>query len=211
MRSLLIAPPREEQLAAALLSGADATHRQSRSGRAGQKDLGADPGGGGFLKETRGARRRATTLIVRVNPLAFDSGETVADLDSIAMALTRPTRFLLPPRAWGPRASSGYPAKLAVREAEFALDDGSTRIIALADAARSLFGMGSYRGSSARLSAIAWSVEELRNDIGSRNGPRPIRRFCRPLSPGARLGASSPRLPQARRGDRHGLRGHPHQ
>ena len=58
-------------------------------------------------------------------------------------------------------------AKLAVREADFAVPDGSTRIIAVADTAQSLCGMGSYRGSSARLCAIAWSAESLRADIGA--------------------------------------------
>ena len=58
-------------------------------------------------------------------------------------------------------------AKLAVREAEFALPDGATGIIAVADKAQSLFGMASYRGSSARLMGIAWSAESLRADIGA--------------------------------------------
>jgi citrate lyase subunit beta / citryl-CoA lyase len=58
-------------------------------------------------------------------------------------------------------------AKLAVREAEFALPDGGTRIIAVADTAQSLFNMGSYRASSARLTGVAWSAESLRADIGA--------------------------------------------
>ncbi len=78
----------------------------------------------------------------------------------------RPTRFYCP-GALGRASVQQLSAKLAVREAEFALPDGSTRIIALADAARSLFGMGSYRGSSVRLIGLAWSAEELRNDIGA--------------------------------------------
>jgi citrate lyase subunit beta/citryl-CoA lyase len=42
-----------------------------------------------------------------------------------------------------------------------------TRIIAVADQAQSLFGMGSYRGSSPRVMGIAWSAEALRADIGA--------------------------------------------
>jgi citrate lyase subunit beta/citryl-CoA lyase len=58
-------------------------------------------------------------------------------------------------------------AKLAVREADLSLADGGTKIIAVADTARALFGMGSYRGSSARLTGIAWSADSLRADIGA--------------------------------------------
>jgi citrate lyase subunit beta/citryl-CoA lyase len=45
--------------------------------------------------------------------------------------------------------------------------DGATRIITVADKAQSLFNMGSYRGSSARLLGMAWSAEALRADIGA--------------------------------------------
>src|SRR6202012_234895 len=58
-------------------------------------------------------------------------------------------------------------AKLAVREAGLALADGLTRIIAVADTAQSLFYLGSYRSSSARLVGVAWSAESIRADIGA--------------------------------------------
>ena len=173
MRSLLIAPAVEKRLAAALLSGADAVivdlAQAAPAERTAARTLAAR-----FLKETR-ARAADPTLIVRVNPL--DSGETDSDLD--AVMAHAPDAILLP-RSLGAASVQQLSAKLAVREAEFALDDGSTRIIALADAARSLFGMGSYRGSSARLSAIAWSAEELRNDIGAETDRDPSGAYAGP-------------------------------
>ena len=172
MRSLLIAAAEEERLAAALLSGADAVVvdlAQSPAGRTAARIQAAR-----FLKETRG-RAGGPRLIVRVNPL--NSGETDADLD--AVMAHAPDAILLP-GSLGAASVHQLSAKLAVREAEFALDDGSTRIIALADAARSLFGMGSYRGSSVRLVGLAWSAEELRNDLGAETDRDPSGAYAGP-------------------------------
>jgi citrate lyase subunit beta/citryl-CoA lyase len=106
--------------------------------------------------------RGAPALIVRVN--ALDSGETDFDLD--AVMAHAPDAILLP-KSLGAGSIQQLSAKLGVREADFAFPDGSTRIIAIADTARSLFGMGSYRGSSGRLMGIAWSAESLRLDTGA--------------------------------------------
>lgn len=173
MRSLLIAPAQEKRLAAALLSAADAVIIDLAQVAAAERAA-ARTQAARFLKETRG-RAGAPRLIVRVNPL--DSGETDADLD--AVIAHAPDAILLP---WSLGAASvqQLSAKLAVREAEFALAGGSTRIVALADAARSLFGMGSYRGASARLSAIAWSAASLRNDIGAETERGPSGAYAGP-------------------------------
>ena len=84
------------------------------------------------------------------------SGETDADLDAVMAGA--PDAILLP-GSLGAASVQQLSAKLAVREADFGLADGATRIIAVADTAQSLFDMGSYRGSSARLIGIAWSAE----------------------------------------------------
>ena len=161
MRSLLIAPADEKRLAEALKSGADAVivdlARATPAERVAARAVAAE-----FLKETRGRGRAGPALIVRTH--ALDSGETDSDLD--AVMAHAPDAILLP-RSLGAASVQQLSAKLAVREAEFALPDGRTRIIAVADTARSLFGMGSYRGSSARLTGIAWSAESLRADIGA--------------------------------------------
>jgi citrate lyase subunit beta/citryl-CoA lyase len=160
MRSLLIAPAEEKRLAEAFKSGADAVI-VDLSGVAAAERAVARAGAARFLKETRvcggGAR-----LIVGVNPL--DSGETDSDLD--ALMADAPAAILLR-GSFGAESVQQLSAKLAVREADFAIPDGSTRIIAVADTARSLFSMGSYRGSSPRLIAVAWSEDSLRADIAA--------------------------------------------
>jgi citrate lyase subunit beta / citryl-CoA lyase len=173
MRSLLIARADEQSLAAALKSGADAVIAdlvgQAPADRAGAREAAAR-----FLEGTRaggdGPRR-----IVRPHPL--DSGEADADLDAVMAAA--PDAILMP-GSCGAASVQQLSAKLAVREADFGLADGSTRIIAVADTARSLFDMGSYRGSSARLAAIAWSARLLRADIGAQTHRDPSGDYAGP-------------------------------
>ena len=160
MRSLLIAPADEQRLAEARESGADAIILDLA--RARPADIvTARAAAARFLKE-RQTQRGGPVLIVRAN--ALDSGETDSDLD--AVMAHAPDAILLP-GSLGAMSVQQLSAKLAVREAEFALPDGGTRIIAVADTARSLFGMATYRGSSARLIGVAWSAASLRADIGA--------------------------------------------
>jgi citrate lyase subunit beta / citryl-CoA lyase len=160
MRSLLIAPADEQRLAEALKSGADAVI-VDLAGAASTDRARALAAAALFLKEAHG-RQGGPALIVRIH--ALDSGEVDADLDAVmAGALDA----ILLPKSLGAASVQQLSAKLAVREAKFALADGATRIIAVADTAQSLFSMGSYRGSSARLSGVAWSVEALRAEIGA--------------------------------------------
>jgi citrate lyase subunit beta/citryl-CoA lyase len=160
MRSLLIAPADEQRLAEALNSGADAIivdlAQPAPAERAAARAAAAR-----FLEEARG-RLGGPMLILRANSL--DSGETDADLDAVMPSA--PDAILLPGSLGAPSVQQ-LSAKLAVREAEFDLPDGETRIIAVADTAQSLFHMGTYRGSSGRLIAVAWSAESLRADIGA--------------------------------------------
>jgi citrate lyase subunit beta/citryl-CoA lyase len=160
MRSLLIAPADEQRLAEALQSGADAVvvdlPQATPATRAGARAAAAL-----FLKEARG-KRGGPASIVRIH--ALDSGEVDADLDAVMAAA--PDAILLP-KSLGAPSVQQLSAKLAVREAKLSLADGVTRIIAVADTAQSLFSMGSYRGSSARLLGIAWSAESLGVDIGA--------------------------------------------
>jgi citrate lyase subunit beta/citryl-CoA lyase len=160
MRSLLIAPADEQRLAEALKSGADAVivdlAQAEPTTRAGARAAATH-----FLKEARG-KRGGPALIVRIH--ALDSGEVDSDLDAIMAGA--PDAILLP-GSLGAASVQQLSAKLAVREAKFALADGATRIIAVADTAQALFGMGSYRGSSARLVGVAWSAAALRADIGA--------------------------------------------
>jgi citrate lyase subunit beta / citryl-CoA lyase len=166
MRSLFIAPADEKRLAEALESGADAVIVDLARAAPADK-VAARAVAAGFIKETRGRGGRPA-LIVRTH--ALDSGETDSDLD--AVMAHAPDGILLQ-GSLGAASVQQLSTKLAVREADLSLADGGTRIIAVADTAQSLFGMASYRGSSARLTGIAWSAESLRADIGAetdRNG-----------------------------------------
>ena len=106
------------------------------------------------------ARRR---IFVRIN--ALDSGLADADLDAVMQA--GPEAILLPKCASG-RDVQQLGAKLAVREAENALPDGATCILALAtETAASLFNLGTYAGASRRLRGLTWGAEDLSADVGS--------------------------------------------
>jgi citrate lyase subunit beta/citryl-CoA lyase len=160
MRSLLIAPADEQRLAEALNSGADAIIVDLAQAAPAERAA-ARAAAARFLKEARG-RLGGPVLILRAN--ALDSGETDADLDAVMPSA--PDAILLPGSLGAPSVQQ-LSAKLAAREAEFDLPDGETTIIAVADTAQSLFDMGTYRGSSGRLIAVAWSAESLRADIGA--------------------------------------------
>jgi citrate lyase subunit beta/citryl-CoA lyase len=160
MRSLLIAPADEQRLAEAHQSGADAVI-VDLAGAEPTERAGARVAAALFLKEARG-KRGGPALIVRTH--ALDSGEVDSDLDAVMAGA--PDAILLPD-GLGAASVQQLSAKLAVREAKLSLADGATRIIAVADTAQSLFSMGSYRGSSARLLGIAWSAQALRTDIGA--------------------------------------------
>lgn len=105
----------------------------------------------------------AKKLIVRVN--ALDTGLTDGDLDGVMAGA--PAAILLPKCRSGADVAH-LAAKLAVREAEHALPDGGTLIIALAtETAGALFNMGSYAGCNHRLSAVTWGAEDLAADLGA--------------------------------------------
>jgi citrate lyase subunit beta / citryl-CoA lyase len=166
MRSLIIAPADEKRLAEALASGADAVVVDLASAPPGDRAA-ARARAARFLKEAR-AGTGGPGLVVGVN--ALESGETDADLDAVMGSA--PDAVLLP-RSFGAASVQQLSAKLAVREAEFAAPDGVTRIIAVVDAARGVLNMASYRGSSARLSGVAWSAASLSADIGAETGRDP--------------------------------------
>jgi citrate lyase subunit beta/citryl-CoA lyase len=160
MRSLILAPVDEKRLAETLASGADALIVDLTLAAPGDSAA-ARSAAAGFIKEAR-ARGGGPALVVGVNRL--DSGETDADLDAVMRHA--PDAILLP-GSFGAASVQQLSAKLAVREADFAIPDGMTRIIAVADTARGLLNIASYRGSSGRLVGIAWSVTSLRTDIGA--------------------------------------------
>jgi citrate lyase subunit beta / citryl-CoA lyase len=160
MRSLIIAPADEKRLAEARASGAGAVIVDLALAPSEQRTT-ARAAAARFLEEGR-AHPGGPALVVGVN--ALDSGETDADLDAV---MGSPPDAILLPGSLGAASVQQLSAKLAVREADFAVPDGATRIIAMADTARALLSMASYRGSSRRLAGIVWSVASLRADIGA--------------------------------------------
>jgi citrate lyase subunit beta/citryl-CoA lyase len=163
MRSLLFVPgDSDRKLAKALDAGADALILDLEDSVAAANKEAARETTRAFLAEAH-KRSSRPRLVVRVN--ALDSGFADADLDGVMAAA--PDVIMLPKARNGPDVGH-LAAKLAVREAENALPDGATRIIAIAtETAASIFGLGSYAGASRRLDGLAWGAEDLSADIAA--------------------------------------------
>ncbi len=175
MRSALFVPADDEKkLAKALGCGADALIIDLEDSVAAAAKARARRIAAEFVRATaQGPRPR---LFVRVNPL--DSGLTDDDLDAVMPAA--PDGVVLPKSLDGTSVQQ-LGGKLAVREALFGLADGSTRVIAIAtESARALFGMASYRGSSARLEGLAWGGEDLSADLGAESNRLPDGAYADP-------------------------------
>ena len=115
-----------------------------------------------FVAEHR-AKTDRPRLYVRVNGLT--TGLTDADLDGVIPAA--PDGVVLPKTVGGADAAH-LGAKLAVREAEYGLEDGATRILAIAtENAAGVFALGTFAGASHRLMGIAWGGEDLSADLGA--------------------------------------------
>ena len=163
MRSLLFVPadsPRK--LEKSLAAGADALIVDLEDSVA----LDAKPKARQAARDFITAARKQTDaprLILRVN--ALDTGLTDADLDVVMSAA--PHAIMLPKSRHGADVQH-LGAKLAVREAECGLADGSTGIIAIAtETAGAIFGLGSYAGASRRLQGLTWGAEDLSAALGS--------------------------------------------
>lgn len=162
MRSLLLVPAGDEaKLATALESGADALCIDLRDPR-GADAARARRNAGDLLRAGQAMARRPR-LFVRVGDL--DAAAIDDDLDAI-MPLA--PDGVAPALCRNGEALQHLGAKLAVKEAECGLEDGSTGIFAIAgETAASIFEMGSLAGSSRRLVALAWSASSLRADLGA--------------------------------------------
>lgn len=162
MRSLLFVPGDDpKKLEKGMGSGADALLIDLEDSVSPARKEAARQITAEYLAANRG--KPGPKLYVRVN--ALDTGLTDGDLDAIMRAA--PEGIMLP-KAGGGVDVTHLGAKLAVREAEFDLTDGATRIIAIGtETARSIFGIGTFGGASHRLVGIAWGAEDLAADIGA--------------------------------------------
>jgi citrate lyase subunit beta/citryl-CoA lyase len=163
MRSLLFVPgDNPKKLDKGLRSGADAlivdledSVAPARKGEARRLAL-------AFLEENRSAADRPL-LYVRIN--GFGTPFSEGDLDAVMPAA--PDGIMLPKCRSGSDVML-LDSRLAVREALHGIEDGRTRILALAtETAGSIFGTGTYAGSSARLAGLTWGAEDLSADIGA--------------------------------------------
>lgn len=115
-----------------------------------------------FLAEHQ-VRTDRPRLYVRVNGLT--TGLTDADLDGVMPAV--PDGIVLPKTIGGADVAH-LGAKLAVREAEYGLEDGATRILAIAtENAAGVFALGTFAGASHRLMGLTWGGEDLSADLGA--------------------------------------------
>jgi len=163
MRSLLFVPGDDERkLAKALASGADALIVDLEDSVAAARKPEARRLAASFIREAVGTPARPR-LYVRIN--AHGTGLVGEDLDAVMPAA--PDGIMLPKCQTGDDVAL-LSAKLAVREAENALPDGATAILAIAtETARSLFHMGTYVGVSERLEGLTWGAEDLSADLGA--------------------------------------------
>jgi citrate lyase subunit beta/citryl-CoA lyase len=176
MRSLLFVPADSaKKLDRAMTSGADALIVDLEDSIALDGKTRARHSAAAFLKEAVASAPRPY-LLVRVNGL--QTGLTDADLDTVVPE--KPDAIMLP-KAAGGAAIVHADAKLAVREAMSGLPDGHIKIIALAtETAAALFLAGSYRGASARLSALTWGAEDLSVELGAERNRHAQGRFLDP-------------------------------
>jgi citrate lyase subunit beta / citryl-CoA lyase len=176
MRSLLFVPADSaKKLDKAMTSGADALIIDLEDSIAPEGKARARQSAAAFLKATIAAASRPY-LIVRVNGL--QTGLTDADLD--AVIVEKPDAIMLP-KAEGGASVVHADAKLAVREALGGVPDGHVKIIALAtETAAALFQAGTYRGASARLSALTWGAEDLSAELGAETNRDAQGRFLDP-------------------------------
>jgi len=161
MRSLLFVPAdSDRKLAKAPSSGADVLILDLEDAVAGASKAAARERAAEYI-----AARSAGGIPLHVRVNGISSGNLEADLDAIVPA--RPDAILLP------KAESGsdimlLSAMIAAREAKAGIDDGAIEINAIAtETAGAIFGFGSYKGASRRLTALAWSSEDLTVALGA--------------------------------------------
>ncbi len=163
MRSLLlVSTASEAKFIEALDSGADGLCL-NLADRASAADRGRARKNAGDLLCAAKAKARHPRLYVRVSGL--DTAPIDDDLDAVMPYA--PDGVVLP-KCLNGEALQHLGAKLAVKEAQCGLPDGSTRIVAMAAAtAASIFDMGSFAGASRRLMALSWSADELSAALGA--------------------------------------------
>jgi citrate lyase subunit beta/citryl-CoA lyase len=176
MRSLLFVPAdSERKMEKGFGSGADCLFLDLEDSVAASNKTRAREMARNFLRANREHPERPR-LYVRVN--ALDSGLTEADLDIVMQGAPE---GVVQPKPAGGADLQHMSNKIAVREAENDLPDGSTRVIVITtETAGSLFHMGSYVGASRRLAGLTWGAEDLSADLGAETSRLPDATYTQP-------------------------------
>jgi citrate lyase subunit beta/citryl-CoA lyase len=107
-------------------------------------------------------RKRGRRALARIH--ALTSGLADSDLDA---AMAQAPWGIVLPQACGGRDVQHLGAKLAVREAENALGDGATRILAsAADLPEAIFALATMACATRRLIGLAWDASALAGALG---------------------------------------------
>lgn len=163
MRSYLFVPASDlRKMEKAFGSGADVVILDLEDSVAPEMKERARTNAAEFLANTPPDSRK-TKVCVRVN--SRDSGLLEEDISAVIPGA--PEKIMLP-KSVGGTDIMAVSSTISVAEARAGLPDMSTRIIAVAtETASAVFGLGTYAGSSERLSALTWGAEDLSSDIGS--------------------------------------------
>jgi citrate lyase subunit beta/citryl-CoA lyase len=163
MRSLLFVPgDSERKLEKSLQSGADILIVDLEDSVAPDRKQAAREIAARFI----GERRNDTDagIYVRVNDLSTE----LTDADLAAVISANPEGIMLP-KSGGGADVVHLAVKLRVQEANAGLEDGITKIIAIAtETACGVLAAGTYRDASPRLAGLTWGAEDLSVDIGAR-------------------------------------------
>ena len=107
-------------------------------------------------------RARGRRALARIH--ALTSGLADSDLDAV---MAQAPYGILLPQACGGRDVQHLGAKLAVREAENALEDGATRIFASgADVPEAIFALATMARATRRLAGLVWDGAALSGALG---------------------------------------------
>ncbi len=163
MRSLLFVPgDSPEKLEKAFRSGADALILDLEDSIAASEKEAARRVTLAFLQEQRATTPRPL-LYVRINALSTPLAN--GDLDVV---MTGAPDGIVLPKATGGADVALLAARLSVREALHAIEDGGTKILPIAtESAAAIFGLGTYKNSSERLGGLTWGAEDLAADTGA--------------------------------------------
>ena len=160
MRSLLFVPAdSERKLAKGLESGADVLIVDLEDSVAPHnKDAGRS-----LAAEFIASAQSGPAIYVRVNDLS--TGMTDGDLAAVMKA--GPAGILLP-KSNSAEDVARLSVKLRVHEAEYGLEDGSTRIIPIiTETPLGTLSTATYARSRARLAGLTWGAEDLSAEIGA--------------------------------------------